>query len=257
MRRFSAAFIAALFVVGVMRAGSVRRVRVRRSGRPAGRVHRRAVRRARPAAIAPRPAPRPAIARQYTPGRHRALLPQRDLAGRQASAPGASLVVYMGHGNGWPSHYRDALYPVSQNGFGLNPTAGGGDSAHQYFGEAAVGSQIQLAKNAVVLLNHLCYASGQSEPGLPEGTLDSAASASTTTPPASSGPAPPRSSRRRGPARRTSSARSWAASRSIQAAWQSSPNANGNGSPSRAAAAPAISPRWTRRPRRPASADRS
>jgi tripartite-type tricarboxylate transporter receptor subunit TctC len=54
----------------------------------------------------------------------------------------------------------------------LNPEAGGGDSTHQYFGEGIVGTQVQLAKNAVVLLNHLCYASGNSEPGLPEGTLD-------------------------------------------------------------------------------------
>ena len=84
---------------------------------------------------------------------------------------GASLVVYMGHGNGWPSKYRDALYPPTQNGFGLNPKAGTGDYTHQYFGEASVGEQVKLAKNAVVLLNHLCYASGNTEPGLPEGNL--------------------------------------------------------------------------------------
>ena len=78
----------------------------------------------------------------------------------------------MGHGNGWPSRYRDSLYPITQDGFGLNPTAGGGDYQHQYFGEASVASEVKLAKNAVVLLNHLCYASGNSEPGLPEGTLD-------------------------------------------------------------------------------------
>ncbi len=77
----------------------------------------------------------------------------------------------MGHGNGWPSKYRDALYPPTQNGFGLNPKAGGGDYTHQYFGEASVGGQVKLAKNAVVLLNHLCYASGNTEPGLPEGNL--------------------------------------------------------------------------------------
>ena len=43
----------------------------------------------------------------------------------KAALQGASLVVYMGHGNGWPSPYRDALYPPTQDGFGLNPTAGG------------------------------------------------------------------------------------------------------------------------------------
>ena len=82
---------------------------------------------------------------------------------------GASIVVYLGHGNGWPSRYRDALYPPTQNGFGLNPVAGVDDSAHQYFGEASV-ERLRLAPNAVVLLSHLCYASGNTEPGLAEGT---------------------------------------------------------------------------------------
>ena len=80
----------------------------------------------------------------------------------------------MGHGNGWPSPYRDSLYPPTQNGFGLNPSAGGSDFQHQYFGEAAVGSQVHLATDAVVLLNHLCYASGNAEPGVAEGSLDTA-----------------------------------------------------------------------------------
>ena len=58
----------------------------------------------------------------------------------------------------------------SQNGFGLNPTAGGNDYSHQYFGEGPIADDVRLAKNAVVLLNHLCYASGNTEPGLAEGT---------------------------------------------------------------------------------------
>lgn len=82
---------------------------------------------------------------------------------------GASIVVYLGHGNGWPSRYRDHLYPPTQNGFGLNPRAGGDDHTHQYFGEASV-EDIRLAPNAVVVFSHLCYASGNTEPGLPEGT---------------------------------------------------------------------------------------
>lgn len=85
---------------------------------------------------------------------------------------GASIVVYLGHGNGFPSPYRDAPYPRTQNGLGLNPVAGTGDDSHQYFGEALIGRDIHLAPGAVVLLNHLCYASGNSEPGLPEGSLD-------------------------------------------------------------------------------------
>lgn len=82
---------------------------------------------------------------------------------------GASIIVYLGHGNGWPSPYRNSLYPPTQNGFGLNPVAGDGDDAHQYFGEQSI-ARLRPAANAVVILSHLCYASGNSEPGLPEGT---------------------------------------------------------------------------------------
>ena len=114
-----------------------------------------------------------AVARKYTPDVVELYSPARP-GPPPAALKNASLVIYMGHGNGWPSRYRDALYPISQDGFGLNPVAGGGDDSHQYFGEASVGREVKLAKNAVVLLNHLCYASGNSEPGLPEGTLDQA-----------------------------------------------------------------------------------
>jgi hypothetical protein len=84
---------------------------------------------------------------------------------------GASIVVYLGHGNGWPSPYRDSLYPRSQNGFGLNPVAGRNDRDHQYFGESSI-QRLRFASNAIVVFSHLCYASGNSEPGLAEGTAD-------------------------------------------------------------------------------------
>ena len=112
-----------------------------------------------------------AIARRYTPDVTKLYSPNATWPAVRDALQGASVVVYMGHGNGWPSKYRDSLYPPTQNGFGLNPSAGSGDSKHQYFGEEIVGSQVKLAKNAVVLLHHLCYASGNTEPGLPEGTL--------------------------------------------------------------------------------------
>jgi hypothetical protein len=85
---------------------------------------------------------------------------------------GASVVVYLGHGNGWPSRYRDSAWPYSQNGLGLNPVAGLNDDEHQYFGEFYLSRDIRLAPGAVVVMSRLCYASGNSEPGLPEGTLD-------------------------------------------------------------------------------------
>ncbi|MBA2718382.1 MAG: hypothetical protein H0U52_03925 [Chloroflexi bacterium] len=88
----------------------------------------------------------------------------------KAALKGASVVVYLGHGNGFPSIYRKQLYGRTQNGFGLNPYAGAAD-AHQYFGEDLIGSQIKLAKDAVVIFSRLCYASGNTEPGLAEGTL--------------------------------------------------------------------------------------
>jgi hypothetical protein len=83
---------------------------------------------------------------------------------------GASIVVYLGHGNGFPSPHGTKLRRDVQNGFGLNPVAGRGDSTHQYFGEGVIAEQVRLAPGAIVLLFHLCYASGNAEPGVAEGT---------------------------------------------------------------------------------------
>jgi hypothetical protein len=91
----------------------------------------------------------------------------------KAALQGASVVVYLGHGNGFPSIYHDELFPTTEDGFGLNPHAGAADS-HQYFGEAQIGAEIKLARDAVVIFSHLCYASGNTEPGMAEGTLDQA-----------------------------------------------------------------------------------
>ena len=81
----------------------------------------------------------------------------------------------MGHGNGWPSPLPQ--HPLSADPERLRaqpqPPAATTTSTSTS-ARAAIGAQIQLAKNAVVLLNHLCYASGNTEPGLAEGTLDQA-----------------------------------------------------------------------------------
>lgn len=114
------------------------------------------------------------LARRFTPDVTELYSPNATWPAVKRALQGASVVVYMGHGNGWPSKYRDSLYPPTQNGFGLNPRAGSGDDAYQYFGEARIAKSVRLAENAVVLLNHLCYASGNSEPGVAEGTLDQA-----------------------------------------------------------------------------------
>lgn len=114
------------------------------------------------------------VADRYTSNVIRLYSPNATWPAVKRALDGAAVVVYLGHGNGWPSRYRDSLYGATQNGFGLNPVAGGGDEAYQYFGEDRIAAEVRLAKNAVVLLHHLCYASGNTEPGLPEGTVDQA-----------------------------------------------------------------------------------
>jgi len=82
----------------------------------------------------------------------------------KAATKGASIVVYMGHGNGWPSPYTyDPAY-ATKDGFGLNSVAGDGDYNTKYYGEPYVAT-LELASNAIVILTSLCYASGNSEPG--------------------------------------------------------------------------------------------
>jgi hypothetical protein len=171
VRRFSAAFIAALFAVGLLAPASLAAPSPAAVPKvvfivgPAGAATSGYRTEARAAA---------ALARRYTPDVIELYSPDATWPAVKAALAGASLVVYMGHGNGWPSIYRDSLYPPSEDGFGLNPAPGGNDDTHQYFGEASIAAQVKLATNAVVMLNHLCYASGNSEPQLPEGSLDQA-----------------------------------------------------------------------------------
>jgi hypothetical protein len=80
-----------------------------------------------------------------------------------AAARGANVLIYLGHGNGWPSPY----YPFStsrMDGFGLNAALHSGNANTKYYGESYM-AQLGLAKDAVVILNRLCYASGDSEWG--------------------------------------------------------------------------------------------
>ena len=112
-----------------------------------------------------------AVARKYTRNVVVIKTPRATWSAVRAAAQGASILIYLGHGNGWPSRYRDALWPFTQNGFGLDPPTGANGTTHVYYGEAQVGSEIRLAPNAVVLLFHLCYASGNTEPGLATGSL--------------------------------------------------------------------------------------
>ena len=82
----------------------------------------------------------------------------------KAAAQGAKVLIYLGHGNGSPSPYG-AFSKYTKDGFGLNRTAWNGNYNTKYWGEYYIYSQIDLAPNAVVILNRLCYASGNSEWG--------------------------------------------------------------------------------------------
>ena len=79
-------------------------------------------------------------------------------------AQGAKVLIYLGHGNGWPSPYG-SFQRYTKDGMGLNATAGNGHRNVKYWGEYYVDRYINLASNAVVILNRLCYASGNSEWG--------------------------------------------------------------------------------------------
>ncbi len=82
----------------------------------------------------------------------------------KAAARGANVFIYLGHGNGSPSPYGP-FSALRRNGMGLNSRSGHGNSNVKYYGQTHMRTGLDLDRNAVVLLNHLCYASGNSEPG--------------------------------------------------------------------------------------------
>jgi len=82
----------------------------------------------------------------------------------KATAQGANILIYLGHGNGYPSPYG-SFQRYTKDGLGLNATSGNGNSNVKYWGEYYIDRDIQMAPNAVVILARLCYASGNSEWG--------------------------------------------------------------------------------------------
>ena len=82
----------------------------------------------------------------------------------RTKAQGANLLIYLGHGNGWPSPYKP-YQPYTKDGLGLNKSSGNGNSNVKHWGEYYIRNYLHLAPNAVVILNHACYTAGSSEPG--------------------------------------------------------------------------------------------
>ena len=89
------------------------------------------------------------------------------------AAQGANILIYLGHGNGYPSPYG-SFQRYTKDGFGLNATSGNGNSNTKYWGEYYIDRDIQMAPNAVVILARLCYASGNSEWGAANPTKSTA-----------------------------------------------------------------------------------
>jgi hypothetical protein len=110
---------------------------------------------------------------QYTPNVIRVYSPNATWSAVKTATTGANVVIYLGHGNGWPSPYTYDPNFKTKDGFGLNAAAGQGDYNNVYYGEPYIRT-LDLAPNALVFLFHLCYASGNSEPGAAQPTMSTA-----------------------------------------------------------------------------------
>ncbi|HET9344326.1 MAG TPA: hypothetical protein VFO05_01390, partial [Candidatus Limnocylindrales bacterium] len=97
--------------------------------------------------------------------------PNATWAAVQSATNGANVVIYLGHGNGWPNPYSSSPNGyLTKDGFGLNASAAGTHYNLTYYGEPYI-RDLDFAPGAIVFLHHLCYASGNSEPGKTPPTL--------------------------------------------------------------------------------------
>ncbi|HSC29887.1 MAG TPA: hypothetical protein VLD67_21590, partial [Vicinamibacterales bacterium] len=106
------------------------------------------------------------VSRAYSPD----ATPERVIE----AVAGANIVIYFGHGTGFPNPYSDELNAELVNGWGLQGPAATGthaDSAAegtlQYYGEAWLEENLRPAPGFVMIYSNACYAPGASEGGLP------------------------------------------------------------------------------------------
>jgi hypothetical protein len=89
--------------------------------------------------------------------------PHATWAAVLGAVQGANMVIYWGHGNGWPSPYGP-FQEKTKDGWGLN--ASDGSNTVAYYGGYYIRNNVTLAPNAIVGLSHACYTSGNGEPGM-------------------------------------------------------------------------------------------
>jgi hypothetical protein len=133
------------------------------------------------------------VVKVYSPG--------ATWANVKAAVAGANIIVYLGHGNGYPSPYSSTYYPDRVDGWGLNTATTNGDADSWsagtlvYCGEKAlVGALVSTdganqwkycggstntdgispAPGFVMIYSNACYAPGASEPGTTAATLTQA-----------------------------------------------------------------------------------
>ena len=107
---------------------------------------------------------------KYTPNVVKVYSPNATWKNVKAAAQGASILIYLGHGSGYPRNDSAVFNPDGHDGMGLNSASNKSDNVAKYYGESYMANDIRLAKNAVVILSHLCFASGNSMSGDPEPT---------------------------------------------------------------------------------------
>jgi hypothetical protein len=123
----------------------------------------------------------------------KAYSPNATYAKVRAAVAGANIIIYYGHGNGFPNPYSTTLHPDRNNGWGLNTTTTHGDadswSNHTlvYCGEKALegkltstdgadqrkycaGGAIAPAPGFVMIYIGSCYTAGGNENGRPAAT---------------------------------------------------------------------------------------